>query len=139
MITVPVQAYRFIVTILVGFGIAFLYDIISFAGLQGGKSSVKRLFFDLFFWIASIAFAFTVLFRSNYGEIRYYVFVGMIVGFVLYRFTLRRYVVDVLVAIKWILKRIVYMLGRCWRHIHHGIRIMTGRAHNLHGGNDREA
>ena len=71
MITVPVQAYRFIVTTLVGFGIAFLYDIISFAGLQGGKSSVKRFFFDLFFWIASIAFAFTVLFRSNYGEIRY--------------------------------------------------------------------
>lgn len=43
MITVPVQAYRFIVTILVGFGIAFLYDIHQLRRITRWKELCKKV------------------------------------------------------------------------------------------------
>jgi len=132
MITVSVQAYRLIVTVFVGFGIAFLYDFINFIGQQGKKNLIKSFLYDLFFWITSIVFSFMVLFKSNYGEIRNYVFLGIAVGFILYRLGLRKYVLRILLTIKYLLKRIACMIGFLRRYIYYKFYITKSKLKTVH-------
>jgi len=48
---------------------------------------------DLIFWTFAAIFSFAMLFYVNSGEIRAYGFLGMILGFAVYMFTLSRFVV----------------------------------------------
>ncbi len=48
------------------------------------KSRILTYLFEIAFWLIQIAVLFYVLYRINYGEIRFYYFVALAFGFALY-------------------------------------------------------
>lgn len=85
MYSIDVQAYMFSVTILSGIAIGFLFDI--FRALRGivrprGLLSDAG---DLAFWVLTTFFLSAALLFGNWGEVRLYVFAGIIIGLILYR------------------------------------------------------
>lgn len=67
-----------------------LYDVLRASRKAGFNSFITVLITDIIFWIVSAFITFIFLMARTYGEIRAYVFMGELIGFVLYRFTLSR-------------------------------------------------
>ncbi|WP_285855835.1 spore cortex biosynthesis protein YabQ [Paenibacillus camelliae] len=68
---------------------------------------------DIAYWIASAILVFRMLYVSNYGEVRAYVFIGLAVGAILYYWlfssfttTLTKWLIQ---AIKWLISGIIRM------------------------------
>lgn len=81
------------------------YDIISAVRLSGQNSFVSVCFQDLFFWIITAFAVFSFLLGVSNGEIRGYIIFGILVGFVLLKITLSKYIVKALKTfLKFILK-----------------------------------
>lgn len=69
---------------------------------------------DILYWIAGSLFLFVKIYQQNDGVLRGYIFIGLIVGMVLWHYTLGEYLV------KWIprgigfgVKRLKYFMLRC--------------------------
>ena len=146
------QFYAFIVTVLIGIIMGICYD---FYRVTKGIIHPRKFFVylgDLLFWVVSTLIVFFMLLIGNWGEFRFYVLVGALVGALLYYKILSHFVIDLLVnsfsfirktinlvfrAIKFtwflityplfILKNIIIipvgLLGRAWS----GITTFTGR------------
>ncbi|MBE3589728.1 MAG: spore cortex biosynthesis protein YabQ [Firmicutes bacterium] len=87
MVPVDIQLYAFLVTVLTGIGLGLAFDL---------SRAVRRVFrlkgpaaqlADAGLWLAGAVLAATGLFLANWGEVRYYVFIGLALGAALY-FTL---------------------------------------------------
>lgn len=116
-------------------GIAFdSYRVVS-GQLRFPRWSVHAL--DLLYWVASALFVFRTLYRSNQGELRFYVFLGLFLGiwiyflflsviterFVLmlmriankiYRFFVRVIEIFIIAPLKWLIKVVRLLLGFVW-------------------------
>lgn len=87
------QFYAFLVTILAGVTIGIIFD---FYRVIRGLARPKKVFTnlgDLAFWVISTMVIFFLLLVGNWGEIRFYVFVGILAGIGLYLRCLSRYFV----------------------------------------------
>jgi len=80
-----VQLYVFCVTILAGMVTGFLFDV--FRALRGIVRPRRLLgdAGDLAFWVLTTFLISTALLFGNWGEVRLYVFAGLILGFLIYR------------------------------------------------------
>lgn len=92
-ISVSSQVHIFLYSILGGIVIGFIYDIFRIK-----RQTVKTKSFivhieDFFYWILIAIIMFAVVYYSNEGELRGYIFFGAIIGAVLYMLTLSRIVI----------------------------------------------
>lgn len=68
---------------------------------------------DVIYWMAAALVVFRVLYASNNGEVRAYVFIGLAIGIVIYYFVLSRMVI---VIVKWIIgavRKLISILVKC--------------------------
>lgn len=65
---------------------------------------------EILFWLAQTALLYYVLFRINYGEIRFYLFTALFAGFLLYILLFQSVYVKVLNVVSRIVKKIVLTL-----------------------------
>lgn len=68
---------------------------------------------DVIYWMAAALVVFRVLYASNNGEVRAYVFIGLAIGIVIYYFVLSRVVI---VIVKWIIgavRKLILILLKC--------------------------
>lgn len=98
------QAYIFLWSFLGGALIAFLYDLFRIRRKAIKTLSVLVYIEDLIYWIAVALIMFAVVYHSNEGEIRGYIFLGAIIGVVMYILLLSR----IIIASSMFIIRLVY-------------------------------
>ena len=91
----------FFISYLCGTIISFVYDI-----LKAKRETFKTSTFiisieDFIFWISSAFVVFAVFYTSNDAEIRGYLFIGLIIGALLYNTLISKYIIK---SIKFLLK-----------------------------------
>ena len=84
METVQFQIFMFSITLYGGFLIGVLYDIYRAIRGTGRKKGLITSIWDILFLIISFFIVINVVFSSNFGDLRAYIFIGFIVGFFLY-------------------------------------------------------
>lgn len=112
------QFYAFLVTILAGITIGILFD---FYRVIRGMVRPKKVFTylgDLTFWVISTLVVFFMLLIGNWGELRFYVWVGVLVGITVYLRYLSRYMLKVFGFLIYIINKTVAfflkVLGIMW-------------------------
>lgn len=101
------QAYVFLCAFLGGMFIAFIYDI--FRIRRKAIKTINLLVYieDLFFWILVSLIMFAVVYYSNEGEVRGYIFLGAILGIIIYLLVFSSIVIRFSIFILNILSRII--------------------------------
>jgi len=78
------QAYVFLCTVAGGMAIALVYDIFRIIRKAVKTGSLLTYAEDLVYWVIAAAIMLVTIYYSNEGEIRGFLFVGTIIGVVLY-------------------------------------------------------
>ena len=78
------QVLTFLITIMTGVTLGVLFD--SYRVLRGtfNPKTLMTWVADLLFWLVATAVVFIALVFSNWGELRFYVFMGILSGLVMY-------------------------------------------------------
>lgn len=63
---------------------------------------------DMVYWLAASLLVFRVLYASNYGEVRAYVFLGMLIGILSYYWSLSKPVIGI---VKWLIDAVRALIG----------------------------
>ena len=108
--TVSNQAFIFLYSIMGGILIAFIYDIFRIKRKAIRTTTLLVCIEDFLFWIIVALVMFGTLYYSNQGELRGYIFLGTVLGVILYVITLSRLVITVSLAV-------LNFSGKCFRLI----------------------
>lgn len=91
------QAATFLTTLVLGALLSVIFDFYRvLRGIFKPRSAITYVF-DLLYWLLAIFLAFSVLLISNWGELRFYIFIGLAGGALLYFRLLSRYVLFALI------------------------------------------
>jgi len=101
------QAWLFMSTIIVGAAIGLLYDVFRIFRKTAPHAGIAVQLEDLLFWVAATVLTFYYMLHRNYGEIRPFVMLGVVIGVVLYFATISRFIVGACVAVVNYIKKVV--------------------------------
>ena len=87
MITINEQVFLFLTCIQTGIIMGMLYDLIRIFRKIIHHPNWMVQIEDLLYWLTCGCFAFIMLYWENYGQIRVFVFAGILIGSVLYFLT----------------------------------------------------
>lgn len=115
------QFYAFIVTMLMGLTIGLLFDFYKVTKGIVRPGKIFGYIADVSFWVISTLTVFLLLLIGNWGEIRLYVVIGVLIGAAVYFKLISSGVLRVLDGIFYYLKRIVKccirIIGLIWTAI----------------------
>lgn len=132
MVPVEIQLYAFLVTVLTGIALALAFDVSRVVrGVFRLRGRAAQLA-DAGLWLAGALLAATGLFLANWGEIRYYVVVGLALGAALY-FTLAS------ATVAWTVERILLRLRALARWLRGWARRLAGLGRRAWRGFGRAA
>lgn len=109
------QAYVFLATVYTGMLVGFIYDL---------NRVIRRIFkprpwlvgiMDLFFWLVVAALVFMALLYANDGEVRFYNFIGLAMGWSLYLLTIS----------PWVIKALIYVYTAIEKGFKGAIRLVS--------------
>ena len=103
------QAFLFVIFILNGISIGILFDTFRILRKSFKTIDIVTYIEDVIFWILTGVITLFFIFTYNNGEIRLYVFLGIILGILLYMLTISKYIIKVSVKIILFLKEILVM------------------------------
>ena len=104
------QAYVFAIFIINGFLIGILFDIFRILRKSFKTPDFITYIEDILFWILSALLLLYSIFKFNNGELRMYIFLGIISGFIVYSLIFSKLFIDISVySIKFI-KKLINML-----------------------------
>lgn len=112
------QLYTFICFLFTGFIIGILFDIFRIL-----RKSFKNLDFityiqDVIFWILTGALLLYSIFTFNNGELRSYIFVGIVLGIILYMLIFSNFIIKLTTKLINILKKVIaYPLRKIYSFI----------------------
>lgn len=101
------QAYIFLIFILNGILIGIVFDIFRILRKSFKTSDVITYIEDVIFWVMTGLITLYFLFTFNNGEIRFYIFVGIILGIIIYMLSISKYFIKVNVTIITFLKNVI--------------------------------
>ncbi len=93
------QAYLFVMFIINGILIGFLFDIFRILRKSFKTKDIITYIEDVTFWILTGILTLYFIFKYNNGEIRLYIFFGIIFGTLIYILTLSKYIIKFSVTI----------------------------------------
>lgn len=99
------QVYAFLITIAIGLGIGFLYTMYCEIRRYLRVKSTKGHVFDLIFWLITTLFTYFFLLLGNWGEVRFYIILGLIIGAVFYIKVLAKLITPIVLKIIEIIVR----------------------------------
>lgn len=100
------QAFLFLIFILNGILIGILFDIFRILRRSFKTSDVMTYFQDVLFWILTGFILLYSIFTFSNGEIRFYMFLAIFLGCLIYMLMFSRYFINVNVKIILITKKI---------------------------------
>ncbi len=101
------QLYTLLYFILVGIIIGILFDIFKVIRKCFKTSDFIIYIHDFLFWILAATILLFSIFMFNNGELRAYIFIGIILGIIVYLLIFSKYLVKILVNIIDFFKRII--------------------------------
>lgn len=101
------QAYLFVIFIINGILIGILFDIFRILRKSFKTVDIVTYIQDVIFWILTGILTLYFIFTYNNGEIRLYVFLGIILGILLYILTISKYIIKFSVIIITFIKSII--------------------------------
>ena len=105
---IKTQSFTFIIFIFVGILIGNVFDIFRIIRRSFKTPDFITYIEDILFWIISGALLLFCIFTFNNGELRLYLFVSIILGNLIYIFTLSKYFIKANTYLINILKKILY-------------------------------
>lgn len=103
------QLMLFIVSIIIGIVMGVLFDIFRVIRKIVHHHSLTVQLEDIFYWILCALIGFYILYICNYAEIRVYVFIGMLLGSILYFCTVSILVIQIA---DWVIKTVKSILNK---------------------------
>lgn len=98
-VPVSLQALIFLYSVVGGIAIAFVYDVFRIKRKTIKTSNLVTYLEDIIYWLIVALIMFFVLYYGNEGEIRGYIFLGAIIGVVLYSLLFSRIIMKILLAL----------------------------------------
>jgi len=115
ILSISSQAIAFLASALAGFGLGFFYDFFRILRRVMRHKTAATTIQDALFWIAAVLVIFYFLLHLNQGQIRGYLFLGALLGIIVYLHTLSRLFVKFAVAVLNIVKKGLLKGARCVR------------------------
>ena len=100
------QAYLFFIFTLDGFIIGLLFDFFRILRKCFKTTNLVTYIEDILFWILTGFLVLYTIFIFNNGEIRFFMFIGIIIGIALYILLLSKYIIEINVFIINIFKNL---------------------------------
>lgn len=97
--TIAIQIYSLLAFTISGIAIGIFFDIFRILRKSFKTPDIITYIEDIIFWIFSGLFFLFVLFKFNNGEIRAYIFLGLLFGVLIYIFTISKYFIKISVTI----------------------------------------
>ena len=107
-INVNQQLFNLLIFSLTGAIIGILFDIFRILRKSFKTPDFITYIEDILFWILTGAILLFTIFTFNNGEIRIYIFIGLIFGFILYLLTISKYFVKLCVTVLSFVKKVIY-------------------------------
>lgn len=101
------QASLFLIFVINGAIIGLVFDIFRILRKSFKTSDVITIIEDILFWIITGIIILYSIFVFNNGEIRFFMFIGIFLGAMIYMLLISRYVIKVSVGIISVIKKIV--------------------------------
>ena len=101
------QASLFFIFTIIGVAIAIIFDIFRIMRKSFKTSDIVTYIEDILFWLITGFIILYAIFKFNNGEIRFFMFVGMILGATFYMLLISRYIVKFSVKIILTIKKII--------------------------------
>lgn len=104
------QEYAFIIFILNGLLIGLLFDIFRILRKSFKTPDLITYIEDIIFWILSGLILLYSIFKFNNGELRLYIFIGVIIGILIYMLIFSRLFINISVYIIFFIKKILFII-----------------------------
>ncbi len=107
MDSLGVQLYAFAVTLIAGASIGFIFDLYRVLRSWLRPGTLATTVMDLFFWIVLTPVIMIYLLIANWGQLRFYVLIGVVLGLAFYRLLFSHVVVRSLISLAHFFGRII--------------------------------
>lgn len=101
------QAFLFLVFVINGLIIGFIFDVFRILRISFKTKDFVTYIEDIMFWIISGLIVLYSIFVFNNGEIRFFIFLGIVIGIILYITLFSSYIIKINVQIIKFLKSII--------------------------------
>lgn len=101
------QGNLFLIFVINGVIIGLLFDIFRILRKSFKTSDIVTIIQDILFWIISGIIVLYSIFIFNNGEIRFFMFIGIFLGVLLYMISLSKYIIKISVEIIKVIKIII--------------------------------
>jgi spore cortex biosynthesis protein YabQ len=91
-IPVNIQGNYFLITVVLGIVVGLLFDLNRTCRYFWRPRRHLAVFLDLLFCLVATVVVYAGLLLANWGEVRFYVFIGMVLGLALYYLTVSRFI-----------------------------------------------
>ena len=105
-VTIYHQLYSLFIFSLIGIFIGLLFDVFRILRKSFRTPDIVTIIEDIIFWILVGGILLFSVFKFNNGELRSYIFIGLILGIIVYILTISRYIIKISVKILMTLKNI---------------------------------
>lgn len=104
------QAYLFLIFLIDGVLIGGVFDFFRILRRSFKTKDCITYLEDILFWIFTGGIILYSIFIFNNGEIRLFIFFGIILGVLIYMFTISKYILKISVYVITGLKKIIYII-----------------------------
>lgn len=105
--TIAIQLYSLFIFTISGVAISVFFDVFRILRKSFKTPDIITYIEDIIFWIFTGVFFLFILFKFNNGEIRNYVVLGIILGILIYMFTISKYFIKTSIIIIDFIKKII--------------------------------
>jgi spore cortex biosynthesis protein YabQ len=106
------QVISFVITIAAGIVLGVLFDCYRVLRGTFRPKCLMTCLTDLLYWLVATVIVFLALILSNWGELRFYVFLGILSGVGLYYRLLSVYAIRLFIGLIRLVKSIVVLIGK---------------------------
>ncbi|NLY42887.1 MAG: spore cortex biosynthesis protein YabQ [Clostridiaceae bacterium] len=109
-VSITNQAYVFLCSVVGGIIVGFVFDIFRIFRRFVKTSNIVIYLQDILFWILVTLIIFALVFVTNNGELRWYEFLGVILGVIFYSLAFSPFVIRVSVTVINFFKKIILLI-----------------------------
>ena len=130
------QLYNFFIFIILGMLVAFIFDFFRALRKTFKTNDVITYIEDILFWIISGFLIMSSIFKFNDGEIRFYLFVGLLLGIFIYIILLTKLINKILEIlmkpIKGVLNIIISIFKRFYNFINNYLKKCKNKSKKIY-------
>ncbi len=112
------QLYNFCIFIVLGIIISFIFDIFRILRKKFKTNNFFTYIEDISFWLISGSLIISAIFKFNEGELRAYLFIGILIGIIMYILLFTKFINNIflklLTPVKKILDLFLALFKKIW-------------------------